>query len=529
MGFDLSNEHRLASLSSALLASANHPWRAAPMLESADVVDGVARDVRNPADLRDLVGTVVEATSEQVSLALSNAVAAAPIWQSTPVDERADCLARAADLLEAQMHTLMGLVVREAGKSLANAVSEIREAIDFLRYYSAQIRSEFSNDTHRPLGPVVCISPWNFPLAIFMGQVAAALAAGNPVLVRVAKAERAGESSGLELPGSMQPLQDSAVYARANGYVRAWNVDIGAHVKKGDVLAVLEIPDIDQELLQSRATAAQSKAGIAQSSTQLELANANTKRYSSLGKTGVVSQQDVDQYQATFDAQKANLTAAQAAYNSSMANVNRLQDLKSFGTLTAPFDGVITMRTAEVGQLVVSGAGGQPLFRVAQVDTLRVFINVPQLYAGDIHLGMKAPVRVRELRNRVFDATVTRTSNAINATNRSLLTEVDIPNPDGVLLAGMYARVALDIKRSERPLVVPSTAVLFDAQGTRCATLQGGVVRWKKVEIEGDLGDRLSIASGLAEGDLVVVMPSEQLVEGMQLKGEAAPAEAAKK
>src|SRR5476651_241550 len=187
MGFDLSNEHRLASLSSALLASANHPWRAAPMLEAADVVEGVARDVRNPADLRDLVGTVVEATSGQVALALSNAVAAAPIWQSTPVDERADCLARAADLLEAQMHTLMGLVVREAGKSLANAVSEIREAIDFLRYYSAQIRSEFSNDTHRPLGPVVCISPWNFPLAIFMGQVAAALAAGNPVLAKPAE------------------------------------------------------------------------------------------------------------------------------------------------------------------------------------------------------------------------------------------------------------------------------------------------------------------------------------------------------
>jgi RHH-type proline utilization regulon transcriptional repressor/proline dehydrogenase/delta 1-pyrroline-5-carboxylate dehydrogenase len=187
MGFDLSNEHRLASLSSALLASANHPWRAAPMLEVDDVIDGTPRDVRNPADLRDLVGKVVEASPEQVSLALAHAVAAAPIWQATPVDERADCLARAADLLEAQMHTLMGLVVREAGKSLANAVSEIREAIDFLRYYSSQIRGEFSNDTHRPLGPVVCISPWNFPLAIFMGQVAAALAAGNPVLAKPAE------------------------------------------------------------------------------------------------------------------------------------------------------------------------------------------------------------------------------------------------------------------------------------------------------------------------------------------------------
>jgi len=187
MGLDLSNEHRLASLSSALLTSAHHPWRAAPMLESADPVDGVARDVRNPADHRDVVGTVVEATPAHVETALANAVACAPIWQATPVDARADCLARAAYLLEAQMHTLMGLIVREAGKSLANAVSEIREAIDFLRYYSQQIRDEFSNDTHRPLGPVVCISPWNFPLAIFMGQVAAALAAGNTVLAKPAE------------------------------------------------------------------------------------------------------------------------------------------------------------------------------------------------------------------------------------------------------------------------------------------------------------------------------------------------------
>jgi RHH-type proline utilization regulon transcriptional repressor/proline dehydrogenase/delta 1-pyrroline-5-carboxylate dehydrogenase len=189
MGLDLSNEHRLASLSSALLASAHHPWRAAPMLEHDEIAGGAAgeRPVRNPADHRDIVGTVVEASAEHVSAALANAVAAAPIWQATPVDARADCLARAADLLEAQTHTLMGLVVREAGKSLPNAISEIREAIDFLRYYSAQIRDEFSNDTHRPLGPVVCISPWNFPLAIFMGQVAAALAAGNTVLAKPAE------------------------------------------------------------------------------------------------------------------------------------------------------------------------------------------------------------------------------------------------------------------------------------------------------------------------------------------------------
>ncbi|SDV48538.1 trifunctional transcriptional regulator/proline dehydrogenase/L-glutamate gamma-semialdehyde dehydrogenase [Chitinasiproducens palmae] len=186
MGLDLSNEHRLASLSSALLASASTPWRAAPMLGEGEG-SGVEQPVRNPSDLRDVVGTVVEAQTADVEAALGYALGALPIWASTPPAERADCLARAADALEAQMPQLLGLIVREAGKSFANAIAEVREAVDFLRYYGAQARQEFSNDTHRPLGPVVCISPWNFPLAIFVGQVAAALAAGNTVLAKPAE------------------------------------------------------------------------------------------------------------------------------------------------------------------------------------------------------------------------------------------------------------------------------------------------------------------------------------------------------
>ncbi|HTJ95238.1 MAG TPA: trifunctional transcriptional regulator/proline dehydrogenase/L-glutamate gamma-semialdehyde dehydrogenase [Pararobbsia sp.] len=187
MGLDLSNEHRLASLSSALLASGHEKWHAAPMLVDAEPVTGESREVRNPSDLRDIVGTTIDTTLTQIATAMSNAVGTAPIWAATPVEARAECLDRAADLLEASMPMLMGLIVREAGKSLPNAISEIREAVDFLRYYAAQIRHEFSNDTHRPLGPIVCISPWNFPLAIFMGQVAAALAAGNPVLAKPAE------------------------------------------------------------------------------------------------------------------------------------------------------------------------------------------------------------------------------------------------------------------------------------------------------------------------------------------------------
>ncbi|CAA0098552.1 Bifunctional protein PutA [Starkeya nomas] len=185
-GLDLSNEQRLASLAAALLAGSAAPLKATPLLGDGPVA-GIARPVLNPADHRDQVGVVEEATPEIVARAMEIAQGAAPIWQSTPPAERAACLFRAAELMEARLPTLIGIIVREAGKSFPNAIGEVREAVDFLRYYGAQVRDGFSNDTHRPLGPVVCISPWNFPLAIFAGQVAAALAAGNAVLAKPAE------------------------------------------------------------------------------------------------------------------------------------------------------------------------------------------------------------------------------------------------------------------------------------------------------------------------------------------------------
>jgi len=187
-GIDLSNEHRLASLSSALLAGSSEAHRAEPLLGAQVARTGAeVEPVLNPADRRDVVGHVSEATPNEIEAALSAAVNVAPIWQATPPEVRAAALERAADLMEAQMQSLMGVIMREAGKTFSNAIAEVREAVDFLRYYATQVRETFSNDTHRPLGPVVCISPWNFPLAIFTGQVAAALAAGNPVLAKPAE------------------------------------------------------------------------------------------------------------------------------------------------------------------------------------------------------------------------------------------------------------------------------------------------------------------------------------------------------
>jgi RND family efflux transporter MFP subunit len=342
-----------------------------------------------------------------------------------------------------------------------------------------------------------------------------------PARVSVVRVERSIAASALALPGSVMPLQETSVYARANGYVRRWSVDIGARVKRGQVLALLDVPDIDEELRQAHAMANQARAGIAQAKTQLELARTTNARYGALGPSGVVTQQEVDQYQAGYDAQQSNVVAAEAAHGSALANVERLRDLKDFGVIVAPFDGVVTQRTAEVGQLVTAGTSmGQPLFKVAEVDTVRVFVNVPQLYATDIHVGMDAPTTVRERYGRTFEGKVARTADELDVGTRTLLTEVDIPNPDGALIAGMYGQVTFHMTEHHPLLVVPATAVLIDAQGTRAALVRGGAISWRKVGIEEDLGDKVAISTGLAEGDVLVAAPSDRLLEGMRVRAE---------
>jgi RND family efflux transporter MFP subunit len=343
----------------------------------------------------------------------------------------------------------------------------------------------------------------------------------QPARVAVIRAERSVEASDLVLPGSVLPLQETSVYARANGYVRRWLVDIGAHVKKGQVLVELDVPDIEEELRQAQGVTHQTRAGIAQAKTQLELARTTNARYTALGPSGVVSQQVVDQYRAGYDAQQSNVVAAEATHGSALANVRRLEDLKSFGVIVAPFDGVVTQRTAEIGQLVTSGTSmGRPLFKVAEVDTVRVFVNVPQLYAPDITVGLDAPTVVRERPGRTFAGKVTRTADELDTGTRTLLTEVDIPNPEGALMAGMYGRITFHMTGHGQLLVVPATAVLIDAQGTRVALVRAGAISWRKVEIEKDLGDRVAIAAGLAEGDVLALAPSDRLFEGMRVRAE---------
>jgi RND family efflux transporter MFP subunit len=301
--------------------------------------------------------------------------------------------------------------------------------------------------------------------------------------------------------------------------VRKWYVDIGAEVKKGQVLADLDLPDVDQELRQARATAKQSAASVSQAKSELDFARTTTDRFTALVATGVVSQQQTDQYSSEYEVRQANLEAAHAATGSADANVRRIEELRAFGAITAPFDGVVTLRAAEVGQLVVPGTGqGQPLFKVAEDDVVRIFVNVPQLYAAGVKQGSDAPVMVREAARRVFHGIVQRTSRELDTATRALLVEVDVPNPDRTLVSGMYAKVSLDVSRQDAPLLLPATAALIDASGTRVALVRDGAVHWQTVEIGGDLGDRLAIATGLSEGDLVVLTPSERLTEGLHVQ-----------
>ncbi|MDP9034713.1 MAG: efflux RND transporter periplasmic adaptor subunit, partial [Myxococcota bacterium] len=238
--------------------------------------------------------------------------------------------------------------------------------------------------------------------------------------VRVASAVRAAPRTRVVLPGSIQPLQETSVFARGNGYVRRWYADLGAQVKKDQLIVELDMPDVDEELRQARAASTQAEAAVAQAKAQLQLARTTNERYAVLGAGGLVSKQEAEQYASAYEVQRSNLAAAEAAKRSAEANVRRTEDLRAFGKIVAPFDGVVTMRAAEVGQLVASGTGmGQALYKVAEVDVVRAFVNVPQLYASAIKVGMPAPLTTREAPGRVFPGTVARTSNELDVATRA--------------------------------------------------------------------------------------------------------------
>jgi RND family efflux transporter MFP subunit len=322
----------------------------------------------------------------------------------------------------------------------------------------------------------------------------------------------------LRLSGNVTPLEEAVIYARANGYVRRWLVDIGTRVKEGALLAEIDTPEIDQELSQGRAALAQARANLAQTEASRTLAKSRLDRTGNLVEAGVAPLQDLDQTRAEASVGDANVNVAEAAVAAQQANIQRLRDLQGFSRVTAPFAGVVTARSIERGSLVTAGTG-TPLFRLASTDTVRVFIQVPQSAAPSVLPGMASKVEIREFPGQVFEGKVARTAGALDSSSRTLNTEIQVPNPDGKLLTGMYAEVQLKLTVPQRVYELPATALMNDAGGLRVAVVTPeNTLQFRKISLERDLGATVQVRSGIEGNDRVVQIASVDLSEGERVQ-----------
>src|SRR5579864_3045732 len=310
----------------------------------------------------------------------------------------------------------------------------------------------------------------------------------------------------LVLPSTLQAYIESPIYARSNGYLLKWYKDIGSRVEKGERLADIETPEIDQELQQARAARDQSAA-------QVEIAKTSAKRWENLQQMDAVAQQETDERTNAYSQAEANLAAA-------TANVRRLEELESFKHIYAPFSGVLTRRNVDIGALINAGNTGsnQQLFNIARVDPIRVYVSVPEIYAPSVSPGVRATIGIPSLNGRQFSGKVARNADSIDTTTRTLLTEIDVPNPKGELLPGAYAQVHFDLKIQGIGLSVPVNALMFRSEGTRAAVVDAnGKVHLQPVVIGRDYGLDVEILSGLQSSDSVVLNPSDSLEDGQQV------------
>ena len=323
--------------------------------------------------------------------------------------------------------------------------------------------------------------------------------------VTVTNATRLASSVQLALPGDVRAFEETKIYARADGYLLKWNSDIGAKVEAGQVLAEIDTPELDQELNQSRAALAQAQANLV-------LARSSAERWQRLLKDRAVSQQEVDEKTSALAAREADVKAAEAA-------VARLEKLSSFKEVRAPFAGTITRRHVDTGALIRAGGNASALFDLAQTDTLRVQVNVPQAYLRDIAIGSTVAIAVAEYPGRAFPGKVLRTSGAFDATTRTMLTEIDVPNRNGELFPGIHVDVQLTLAQANPPIVVPARAVIIRGEGLQVAEVDdANAIRLQKVQAGRDLGRTVEIVSGLSDGARIVTNPTDTLVEGMLVR-----------
>lgn len=346
-------------------------------------------------------------------------------------------------------------------------------------------------------------------------------------VVLVSPAHFAAGAESVDLPGDLQAMIESPIYARADGYLKSKIVDLGWRVKSGQLMAEIETPELDQQISQAHATLEQSQASIKELDAAIELAKANrdlarltSGRWVKLQEQGVVSKQDTDTRNADLAVKEAELRKAEAALataqntiRASQAALRRLEEMKSFSRVTAPFDGVVTDRLVDVGTLI--NAGSKLMFKVAKIDPMRVFVNVPQTYVASIAQGQTAEMRVQERPGRVFPATVTGVSNALDPSSRAMLIVLQTPNPDGVLYPGMYTQVRIATSRAKPALRVPGDSIVMGKTGARVAVVDAAhTVRFRNVTLGQDLGAEVEITSGLAPGEMVISNPTDAVTDG---------------
>jgi RND family efflux transporter MFP subunit len=325
--------------------------------------------------------------------------------------------------------------------------------------------------------------------------------------VSVVKPKQAAPAQEVILPGNVQPFITAPIYSRTNGYLRKWYFDIGAHVNQGQLLAVIETPEVDQQLQQARSTLSTAQAN-------LELATITKNRYQGLLKTNAVAQQDVDTAVGTYNANKAIVEADKAA-------VQQFEALVSFEKIYAPFDGVITARNTDIGDLINSGSNGgvkTDLFHISQPGKLRVYVNVPEEYSRGVKAGMTADLSLAEFPGRKFPGKLVRTADAINVATRTLLIEIDVDNPAGTLLTGSYAEVHLQVSSQASTFLIPVNTLLFRSEGLRVGIVRDGKVELAAVTPGHDFGDQIEIVSGLKADDQVIVNPPDSILSGQEVQ-----------
>jgi RND family efflux transporter MFP subunit len=325
--------------------------------------------------------------------------------------------------------------------------------------------------------------------------------------VSVVSPKQTAPADEIILPGNVQPFITSPIYSRTNGYLKKWYFDIGAHVKQGQLLAVIETPEVDQQLQQARSNLLTAQAN-------LELASVTKNRYQGLLKSNAVSQQDVDNAVGTYNANKSIVEADKAA-------VEQYSALASFEKIYAPFDGVITARNTDIGDLINSGSGTgvkTDLFHIAQPGKLRVYVNVPEEYSQGIKTGMIADLSLAEFPGRKFQGKLVRTAEAINVTTRTLLIEIDLENPSGTLLSGSYAEVHLAVPTKPSTFLLPVNTLIFRSEGLHVGVVKDGKVALTAVTPGHDFGNEIEIVAGLKPDDQVIINPPDSIVSGQAVQ-----------